>query len=164
MKKNISSLLFFIVFSVNLNNADDNIDKSNSENQELTELLNLLLQKDLVIKSMEGVFKETSRGFSGNKSNLSEKMLEKFEEKFNSQDVKKEISLSFQSNFSPEDISEMLKFYKTPVGIKAIEKIPEIMNESSQVIMKVVQDIMLEFMPLNDQEFRISELEEDITL
>jgi hypothetical protein len=74
-------------------------------------------------------------------------MLNKFAEKFESKESKDEMIALYNKYYTNEDISELLRFYKSAVGMKTIEAMPEIMNGSSQIAMKIAQDVVMEFMP-----------------
>ncbi|MDR3647120.1 MAG: DUF2059 domain-containing protein [Candidatus Babeliales bacterium] len=160
--KNAYALLLALTLSTSVIIADDNMAPATNcnleVNEDLTELLNLLMQRDLLMKNMKSVFTQTTRGIAEEQSNVSEKMLNKFEEKFNSPEVRQEMFTCYTKHYSNAEISELLKFYKSPVGLKTIETTSEIMNESSQIIMKIVQDIMMEFMPINNQELDLEPL------
>lgn len=170
--KNLYAILLALSIAAGSIKAEDNIIKVNSCNvqidQDLRELLDLLMQKDILMKSMEGVFEQTSRGLSEDVSeealaktdqnDMSKKMLNRFVEKFDSKDVKDEMIALYHKYYTNEEISELLKFYRSPLGMKTIEKMPELMNESSQITIKIVQDTMMEFMPLDaQQDLEISE-------
>lgn len=55
---------------------------------------------------------------------------------FSDGDFMDEMNAIYAKYFSHEDIRQMIAFYETPAGRKAIEVMPELMSESMQVTMR----------------------------
>jgi hypothetical protein len=69
----------------------------------------------------------------------------KFTERLNFSKIVSEIYYPlYDEVFSEDDLSKMLEFYRTPVGRKTIESMPEIMQRAAQGIDQIVRPAAIE--------------------
>jgi len=59
------------------------------------------------------------------------------------QKMKQPIIDVYAEVFTEEEVSELIKFYETPVGQKMLQKMPELMQAS----MSITKDLMIDFIP-----------------
>jgi hypothetical protein len=68
-----------------------------------------------------------------------------FQENFNWEVMKPEFAKLYSDNFTNAELRDIIAFYQTPTGQKAINKMPELMQQSIMMSMKNVQANMPEF-------------------
>lgn len=56
-----------------------------------------------------------------------------FTKTFSDPELKKAMVKLYEQKFSPEELEEMLRFYETPVGRKALLAMPELMSEAAKI-------------------------------
>jgi hypothetical protein len=47
--------------------------------------------------------------------------------------------------FTEDELNELIRFYQSPVGQKLLEKTPEIMQKSVEIVQTILQDKLSEF-------------------
>lgn len=79
-----------------------------------------------------------------------------FTKTFSDPELKKQMVKLYQQKFTPDELDELLHFYETPVGRKALLTMPELMGEASKIgqqmaakntadYQKQLQDILLKY-------------------
>jgi hypothetical protein len=70
-----------------------------------------------------------------------ENVMKKFLRKYISWDtLKNDLAKLYMAEFTEKELNEIIAFYKTPTGKKAIEKIPVIMQKSAQLSVQRIQE------------------------
>lgn len=54
--------------------------------------------------------------------------------------MKEDMAVIYRKYFTDDEIKKLIEFYQTPVGKKAIEVMPQLFQEGSQVGMKIAQE------------------------
>lgn len=130
-----NSLLTFIVLCqfISLINAtsEDNI----------KELIKLTMQKEAIVKSLNDGFELTR---STQDDNIYCKMIQNFENKFDSDSTLNEFMKIYENLFSETEIIDLLNFYKSPIGKKYLKEMPELLAQTSSVSMRLIEEAMTE--------------------
>lgn len=88
--------------------------------------------------------KELENALLGDRKNTYERLQKKLNEKLNYNEMMNELaSASFDKYYTLEDIRELITFYKSPVGQKAIKIMPTVMAESMQAVQEKLMPKML---------------------
>lgn len=66
-------------------------------------------------------------------------------------DMKKELRVVYEQNFTTVEIQQMLAFYKSPVGQSVLEKMPVVMQESMQIGQQMAAKTMPKLQALTEQ-------------
>jgi hypothetical protein len=102
---------------------------------DIRKLLDLVGTKDLVMQSMGGTMQQlkplmTSALPPGAyREQLVDLFVAKFQSKFDLNQILELAVPAYDRHFSHEEIKELIKFYQTPLGQKAISTLPKLSNE-----------------------------------
>lgn len=121
-------------------------EKKTDKQENLRELTNILINKDQMLKAMEMMIEQLAQMGRVDQSQTKD-ILRDMSEKFDSQETRKAFMDIYDKHYNDQEIAELVKFYKSSVGRKTMEKMPEIMTEASHIGMKVAQDVMMKYMP-----------------
>jgi hypothetical protein len=103
---------------------------------------------DAAYAQMDGMFQQMTQGM--NISESQKPIMDKFFVKYSTM-VKQELSWdkleapiadAYSSVYTDEEVKEIIKFYKSPVGQKLLKKMPELMQATMGVMQKAMKDIM----------------------
>ncbi len=139
---------FVLVLLLSLAGCGGSKNKNKQEN--LQELTALLINQDQMLKAMEMMVDQLAQMGKIDKAKTKE-IIGEMAQKFNSDETRKEFMDIYDRHFNDKEIEELLAFYKSSVGKKTMEKMPEIMAEASHIGMKVAQDVMMKYMPKEEE-------------
>lgn len=113
-----------------------------SKNELAEELLNIFNTKEVLEKSI----KESMNNVS--KENLPyQSIMREYMVKYMSWDnIKADFAQAYADNFSEEELGDIVKFYKSPVGQKWIQKDEQIKKEFGAIGVKKMNEHLQEFM------------------
>ncbi len=121
-----------------------------NKQENLRELTSLLINQDQMLKAMEMMVDQLAQMGKIDKAKTKE-IIGEMAQKFNSEETRKEFMDIYDKHFNDREIEDLLAFYKSSVGKKTMEKMPEIMAEASHIGMKVAQDVMMKYMPREEE-------------
>jgi hypothetical protein len=82
---------------------------------------------------------------------MSAKMGEKVTSVLKSDAMKIDIASVYAEVFSEDELRETIAFYKSPLGHKLLERMPELMQKSMQISQDRMKDVMPELQKLGEQ-------------
>ena len=121
---------------------------------DIRRLLDLVGTKDLVMQSMSGTMKQLKPLMTNAlppgayREQLVDLFVTKFQSKFDMNQILDLAVPAYDRHFSHEEIKELIKFYQTPLGQKAISTLPklsdELRDEGGRVGRQIGRDAMAE--------------------
>lgn len=144
--KKLSLLLFFTAWTISSAAWADNgakleaeklLDAMNTEmimQQSMERMLDLQIKQNQSIAPLRGV------------------MLKFLEKHMSYKSIKQDLIDIYAAEFNGTELSEMRKFYETPTGKKAIEKMPLLMSKGGEIGTRRVQENMAELQQLIKEE------------
>ena len=144
--KKLSLVLFFAAWAMSSFAWADNGAKIEAE-----KLLEAMNAEMIMQQSMERMLDLQIRQ-NQNIAPLRAVMLKFLEKHMSYKSIKQDLIDIYAAEFNEVELSEMRKFYETPTGKKAIEKMPLLMSKGGEIGSRRVQENMGELQQLIKQE------------
>ncbi|MFZ6818742.1 DUF2059 domain-containing protein [Undibacterium sp. Ji22W] len=138
----IAALLF--IFSVNGFAAPAKKETVNA----MFEVMHSQKMMDSIYGQIDGMFKQMTQGMDIDESQ--KPIMDKFFAKYNAllreemswEKLKNPMAETYASVYTDREVKEITKFYKSPVGQKVLEKMPELMRASLSVTQNAMKNLM----------------------
>ncbi|MGI4805246.1 MAG: DUF2059 domain-containing protein [Janthinobacterium lividum] len=123
-----------ICFFINLNLKAQETDLTQSHLKAAEDMLVAMDMPNLITTNINNVVKVQSAALSPEKQKVYSAVMKTFMDKYlNWDNLKKDMSKVYASEFSESEIKQLTKFYQSPLGKKLIEKTPELMQKGMLV-------------------------------
>lgn len=106
----------------------------------IEELLYVMKADSLMERTIDQMSKVIVSGYSD--PNENKEFMDEFKSKFNTKEVLQLVSSIYDKYYTYDDIEQLIKFYKSPIGQKMLSVTPDIASESMKVGMEYAKKII----------------------
>ena len=146
----VFTLLFTLATTTHAQETQNDLD-------ELFEVMNMSATIDTMYSQIESMMmaNRNTSGMSTNEYEIVEKynakLTQLMKDEMGWEEMKKELRVVYEQNFTSNEIRQMLAFYKSPVGQSVLEKMPVVAQESMQIGQQMAMKAMPKVNALMEQ-------------
>ena len=138
-----------LVCPASLLHADDASRKAAAE-----DLINAMHMEKILVQMKQNIIKMMS-GFSSNQSpearqRIEEKQSEMFDAFLKWDTLKPDYIQIYSEVYTEQELKDLASFYKSPIGQKFLEKMPELQQKSMEIMQKRLIDVMAKMKKIRD--------------
>jgi len=126
-----------IISSEKKEEAESELSKSDQD-ADLNKLINIFFNKNMLLESLNQSFEQLEEPID------IKDVTDKISEKLSSASVRDQLKELYSKHYTADEISQLAKFYESPLGKKCIEKTPVVTGESSKIVSTIVTEILSE--------------------
>jgi hypothetical protein len=152
MRKIFIGLTLLVAFSVNLHakTTDEKL-------QELFNTMNMDATINTMYQQMQSMMNSrvADRPMSSEQQEIynkyQEELLSLMQKEMGWDDMQEDLMVIYKQNFTDQEISDMLAFYKSPTGQSVLQKMPVVMQEGMQVGQQMAMKAMPKIRAISDK-------------